>query len=73
MRIICVLALKKISPVLSFCPINLCLLQLGQLKKTAKFLIGLLLFLMYLQCVEVSELRRQQNISDVEQFVFHYP
>lgn len=73
MRIICVLALKKISPVLSFCPINLCLPQLGQLKQTARFLIGLLLFLMYLQCVEVSELRRQQNISDVEQFVFRYP
>lgn len=62
-------ALKKISPVVSSCPINLCLPQLGQLKKAAKFLISSLLFLMCLQCVEVCEQWRQQKISDMEQFV----
>lgn len=54
---------------LSSCPIYLCLPRLGQLKKAAKFLISSLLFLMCLQCVEVSELRKQQKISDMKQFV----
>lgn len=62
-------ALKKISPVVSSCPINLCLPQLGQLKKAAKFLISSLLFLLCLQRVEVCEQRRQQKTSDMEQFV----
>lgn len=53
---------------MSSCPINLCLPQLRN-KEAAKFLISSLLFLMCLQCVEVSELRRQQKISDMEQFV----
>lgn len=57
------LAFKNKSPVVSSCPINLCLPQLGQLMKAAKFLISSLLSLMCLQCVEVSELRKQQKIA----------